>query len=793
MYDNLFTIEIGTHFFKINHPTARALPIIFKFATYYTITEFTSRFKKNPPYKLVKVFASRVYDNTEFRFHIGQYESFIEHLHKNYITPDLYIIIYKGLYEPAKIDINLQPQWILRDYQITARDFLLSTDQNDNKSRLLTLNTGLGKAQPLDSFIKIPDGWTTMGNIKLDDTIVVPDGSYAKVNGVFPQGMKDIYTITFKDGRSAECCEDHLWRVYSPNFKEKWRIIDTKELIKIGHLANNYHIQTPKPHDCKDLDLLIDPYTIGSLLGTRNIFLRLLKESNVNEKTIPELYLNGSIQQRLELLQGILDTDSVIGTNGSITFCSTNLDLATGVQYLVRSLGGISSISYKKLIYTYEVSIKVKKQSDLFRVDVNKLKTKDINLYNPEDLTLGIHSIKYVGQKEAQCISVDHPDHLYITNDFVVTHNTVIALAASSVLKTRTSIIVLPTFAEKWVSDRTGIVYVDPKEVLLVQGSKQLKKLIGVAQNYELDYKFIIISLRTIQSFYKAYEKYKDFIEEEEGYECLPEDLCEVLKIGSIIIDESHLNLHAVYKLLSYTNVPKVMALTATMLSNDSRIDRIQKFMFPKEIRFDGIKPAKYIKVYAIAYRFDNIQASRIRTNEYGSTVYSHTAFEKSIMRDYKTMVGYMRLIDYIVNIGYIEKYIQGDKLAIYVASVSLCNELTKYLKAKHPQIDIRRYVEQDPYENVIDADIRITTILSAGTAIDIPNLRAIIMTNNVLSPISNIQTLGRLRKLKDRDVKFYYLYCEQIPKHQQFHKKRMELFSDRVLTHKELFSNITV
>ena len=73
--------------------------------------------------------------------------------------------------------------------------------------------------------------------------------------------------------------------------------------------------------------------------------------------------------------------------------------------------------------------------------------------------------------------------------------------------------------------------------------------------------------------------------------------------------------------------------------------------------------------------------------------------------------------------------------------------------------------IVNDPYENIIEPDIRVTTIISGGTAIDIPNLRTLIL-NNIKSPVANLQTMGRLRDLQNRDVKFYYLYSEQIAKH---------------------------
>jgi superfamily II DNA or RNA helicase len=178
----------------------------------------------------------------------------------------------------------------------------------------------------------------------------------------------------------------------------------------------------------------------------------------------------------------------------------------------------------------------------------------------------------------------------------------------------------------------------------------------------------------------------------------------------------------------------------------------------------------------------------------YGTNSYSHVEFEKSLMNNKECLHNYMLLIDDMVKQGYLDDYQKGDKLVIFAATIKMCDRILHYMKSKYGKtFDIRRYVEDDPYENAIDADIRITTVQSCGTAIDIPKLRVAILTTSIQSPVSNLQALGRLRKLPDRDVKFYYCYCEDIPKHKDYHLKKMELFDDRSASIKELKSNIMI
>src|SRR5690606_22833714 len=80
---------------------------------------------------------------------------------------------------------------------------------------------GTGKAQPLDCKVLTPTGWKRMGDIQEGDEVINPEGGTAFVVGVYPQGRKDIYRVTFSDGSQTECCDEHLWQVITP--LRKWR------------------------------------------------------------------------------------------------------------------------------------------------------------------------------------------------------------------------------------------------------------------------------------------------------------------------------------------------------------------------------------------------------------------------------------------------------------------------------------------------------------------------------------------------------------------------------------------
>lgn len=359
------------------------------------------------------------------------------------------------------------------------------------------------------------------------------------------------------------------------------------------------------------------------------------------------------------------------------------------------------------------------------------------------------------------------------------------SLSSASILGKRVAIVVLPKYMQKWGGDVTNVLTAKPKDVMLIRGSEELQGLINSAIDNELNTSFLIISLKTLQNFYKSYIVNNGDVQSE-GYNCAPEELFQILGVGTIIIDESHEHIHAVYKTLTFTHVPKVIALTATLLSDVPVMKRIHKAMFPMEIRYDKVRMNQYIKVIAVSYSILDIEKKRVIYTQRGTGVYSHNEFEQSIIRNKSLLASYIKLIDYIVTLVYFQEYKNKDKVAIYAASIHMCTILTDYFKNKYPKFNVKRYVEQDPYENIIQADMTITTILSAGTALDIPNLRAVVSTISIQSATSNIQLLGRLRELKDRDVKFAYIFCEQISKQVDYHRERKVLYEDRVDSIKE-------
>lgn len=362
-----------------------------------------------------------------------------------------------------------------------------------------------------------------------------------------------------------------------------------------------------------------------------------------------------------------------------------------------------------------------------------------------------------------------------------------IALAATSKRSYCFAVICLAGYVEKWTKEIVQILDIEPSEVAVIQGSDSLIRCTNYPDSGLPIPKAFVISLSTLNNWYKLYEEAR-WHPSLEAYACRPGEFFESLGIGTVIFDEAHQHPHAVFRAYAYLHVPKVINLTATMLTEDQSLQKVQRMMFPRTKRFDSVKMEKYITSHACVYQVSNFAQSRLRTAEYGMNSYSHNAYEKSILHNKVVRPQYLKMIMDLIQTTYIDDYIEKDKVAIYVGTVNMAKEILEAVKKKWPHLDSRLFLEGSPLKDVLEPDIILTTVVKAGVALDIPNLRRVIMTISAKSGNLNAQLLGRLRNLKDRDVHFYYMYCSTIPKHVEYHENKKDLFNDRCKDQRQQF-----
>jgi len=275
-----------------------------------------------------------------------------------------------------------------------------------------------------------------------------------------------------------------------------------KELLSYisKKLTNGYFLE-----HIKNCDYRIAGNRIGK--GTpKNPYVKTIENLKLNklysyEKFVPNCYLINSSKNRLAILQGLMDTVGYIDKKGKISFTSSSEKLALDVKWLVQSLGGVAFISTTTKKYTYKKNKKLGRKIFItsytlpegiipFRLSRKKSRCKFIRTRNK---TRTISNVVDVGEKECQCILVDHPEHLYITNNFVITHNTNIMLGILKALPPNTPTLVLQnriSLAQQnydeiknWGFDNVGTLWggsVDPNIITVasVQSINKIEKLL---------------------------------------------------------------------------------------------------------------------------------------------------------------------------------------------------------------------------------------------------------------------------------------------------------------------------
>lgn len=372
---------------------------------------------------------------------------------------------------------------------------------------------------------------------------------------------------------------------------------------------------------------------------------------------------------------------------------------------------------------------------------------------------------------------------------------TYIACRASEEIGFRTGLITASRFLNQW-SESLQEQYDLPRSAIwIIRGNVELKKYIRAAKDKTLDATHVLFSNTTLQVFIKNYEanRKKTILD----YGCAPEDLLEIGGIGLKIVDEAHLFLHLNFKLDLYCHVPTAIYLSATLETEDQFINKVTSIIYPMESRYFGVAYDKYIDAICWFYSLKTESQQRIRTTQRGRDSYSHSALEQSIMKDPKLMMGYLEMIAASVKSEYIMKRKDaGMKCIVFADLVEMCEEITEYLKSCFPELDIRKYTAEDEDENLYTPEIVVTTPGSCGTGKDVKNLFVVFATNAVGGMQLNLQMLGRLRVIKDyKGVTPVYIYfsCLDIPKHMDYHRKKLEIFDGKVLSHNTIKTDFAI
>ncbi|MCW5212792.1 replicative DNA helicase, partial [Desulfobulbus sp. TB] len=350
----------------------------------------------------------------------------------------------------------------------------------------------MGKAQPLEAKVLTLQGFKRMKELEIGDQLASIDGKPSQVVGLYPQGRQQVYTITFADGRSTKCCAEHLWKIHYRNWSCPRTVTTARlmELLERKRYQKRLWIDTFSGDYGSYVDIPLNPWLLGVLIGDGTLCggslrfstaskqmlervkavvgsrmevkyaekydYRIVIKGDVHckgvqgvlenplvaslhklglwncqaeQKFIPSCYLNASRQIRLRLLAGLLDSDGWVEEFGSIRFCTCSRQLAEDMVCLVRSLGGTAHFFEKKTVYTYRnkkyagqtaytCNLQLPDAESLALLDKKRQRIRRLNVISivPEQIT------------ETLCIAVSHSSQLYITDDYIVTHNTALAM-----------------------------------------------------------------------------------------------------------------------------------------------------------------------------------------------------------------------------------------------------------------------------------------------------------------------------------------------------------------------------
>lgn len=357
--------------------------------------------------------------------------------------------------------------------------------------------TKFGKLEPLTNLIPTPHGFKKMGDIHVGDYVFDEQGQPTKVVYETPVHERKCYEVVFQDGASVIVGAEHLWltethacrkacarvistkdRCKSTTYRSEVR--DTEEIRRTllvknsGSVRPNHSIPVCEPVHFPEQTLLIDPYVLGAWLGDgtsscgnvtgiderihqivgtfyeryqtkphavqnqtwsyRGLSTDLRTINVLHNKHVPLQYLIGSVEQRIALLQGLMDTDGTISKRGDCSFYNTNKLLADAVYELVCSLGikatresrlpKINGSRHQKNGKEYPECHIVHFTTNLpvFRLQRKLERIRPVAAKAKRRYIVDVRPAKSV---PAKCIRVDNPKHLYLTSQsYIVTHNT---------------------------------------------------------------------------------------------------------------------------------------------------------------------------------------------------------------------------------------------------------------------------------------------------------------------------------------------------------------------------------
>jgi deoxycytidine triphosphate deaminase len=286
-----------------------------------------------------------------------------------------------------------------------------------------------GKALAVDTPIPSPGGWRVMGELRVGDQVFDEFGCPTTVAAVTPiMGNRTCREVVFSDGQSIVADLSHRWLTTSKAERKRGRsgsVRTTREIegtLRAGE-EWNHHVPLGGPARYPSQFLPVDPYVLGIWLGDGTA---TKAEDLAGHKYVPEIYLRSSVEQRISLLQGLMDTGGYVDDLGRCEFVNTSEVLSDAVLELAAGLG-LRPVKRKKRVTLCGVEcgpgfqVKFTPHFAVFRLARKAARIKRSGSFRS---FRSIVDVREVDPRPVRCIQVSNPSGLYLAGQtFIPTHN----------------------------------------------------------------------------------------------------------------------------------------------------------------------------------------------------------------------------------------------------------------------------------------------------------------------------------------------------------------------------------
>lgn len=658
------------------------------------------------------------------------------------------------LYDPYR-EMNFEYDEIItprNDEQVDVINFIAGLQHhasNINASQLFIVKPpGFGKGHPCSTKLPSPDreyGYITIGDLCVGDNVFDAHGNPTKVTDIFDLGVTDVYKVTFNDGRVSFCTDEHLWQVRTGK-NNPWRVMKLKDMITN---FNEYKYYIPRQR-CVKYPKRDTP--------SEEFFEQLcIMMTNDQLKEIPEEYLVNDFETRMRFINVLMRISSGKDHRYRVNNVSISGKLLEQIKWLLWSLG------YSETI-----------------VDDGRVEFTD------SDDSILIKDISFSHREHCKCIKVDNPEHLYLTENFIVTHNTFCSGVGMCKYKTKTLIIMhRESLRNQWISSLYNMQGLSSKEVHEITTSEELYDIAHNKHGY--DYDIYLMTHATFRAGLRRINNISDAM-----------NITKNLGIGLKIIDEAHLEFRNTLMIDFVCNVKRNVYITATDGRSAKEENSIFRHVFANTAFYkpSGLltndMPKKWVEYYTVTlnteckpniYRYRVAGGRGMNPASYGKWV---IAYDKK-QRHFKCCRDLLKIV---------YKNDPHAKVLLFMPLIDLCSECAYFLTRSlnyddtfDYDLDIRTINSQNSKadnERNKKADVIVTTIPSCGTGTDLPGITTIISCSPYVSGITCSQVFGRIRYC-GKVCKYYDIVDESVLMDKIWLKSRRKKFARLALNVKDI------